>query len=439
MKTTVSILMLAVLTAVLPAAFRPQDITVHKLENGLNVLLLEDHDIPNIAYYTLFRVGSRNERPGLTGVSHFIEHMMFNGTTETGPGEFDRRMEFQGGSNNAYTADDMTVYTDWFPVGALEAMVKMEADRMQGLVFDPKVLESERGVVASERRMAVDNDNDALLAETVRATAIMAHPYHWDVIGWMSDIQSWKRDEILAYYRTFYAPNNAVLVVVGDFNSASLMDLIRKYYGPIPASPPPPVVTTVEPEQLGVRRVEIRKEAQTATYISAFHTPAFSHADYPALKLLDSILLRGESSRLYRRLVSESQLAVEVWGGISETIDPQLFHISAKPQSGVDPARLEAAIDEELQKICREGVTEKELQKAKNAFRADFYQPLQTISGQANVLVGAELLYGDFARLFQQVDEMSAVSALAVKEACARYLRPANRTVGVLVPEGGAK
>ena len=221
-----------------PATFGKEDVQVRQLANGLKVLLVEDHGIPNIALYTFFRVGSRNERPGLTGVSHFIEHMMFNGTAEFGPGEFDRRMEFLGGSNNAYTGDDMTAYTDWFPAAALDTMLRMESDRMQGLIFEPKVFESERGVVASERRLSVENNNDAILYENVRATAIMAHPYHWDVIGWMSDILGWKRDEVMAYYRTYYAPNNAVLVMVGDFDPVPALALIRKYYEPILASPP---------------------------------------------------------------------------------------------------------------------------------------------------------------------------------------------------------
>ena len=260
------LLCLALAAPFLDGAFRREDVKVHTLANGLKVLLLEDHDIPNIALYTFFRVGSRNERPGLTGVSHFIEHMMFNGSPKFGPGEFDRIMEFNGGANNAYTSEDVTAYTDWFPAAALEPMLEMEADRMQGLTFVPEVLESERGVIASERRMAVENNNDSLLAETVRATAIMAHPYHWDVIGWMSDILNWRRDEVAQYYRTFYAPNNAVMVVVGDFDTARTLELIRKYFDAIPSSTPPPPVTTVEPEQLGPRQVFIRKEAQSPSF-----------------------------------------------------------------------------------------------------------------------------------------------------------------------------
>ena len=238
-KTLVFVLSVIILTASLGASFRKEDVQVLKLDNGLKVLLVEDHGIPNIALFTFFRVGSRNERPGLTGSSHFIEHMMFNGTAKFGPGEFDRRMEFQGGSNNAFTSDDLTGYTDWFPASALEPMIEMEADRIQGLTFVPEVFESERGVIASERRLGVENDNDSILQENVRATAIMAHPYHWDVIGWMSDILSWRRDEVMAYYRTYYSPNNSVLILVGDFESVKALDLIKKYYGRIPAGTPP--------------------------------------------------------------------------------------------------------------------------------------------------------------------------------------------------------
>jgi zinc protease len=418
------------------AEFNRANITVRQLDNGLKILLYEDHDIPNIAYYTFFRVGSRNERPGLTGVSHFIEHMMFNGSAAFGPGEFDRIMEFNGGANNAYTSDDMTAYTDWFPRSALEKMMQMEADRMRGLLFDPVVLESERGVIASERRLGVENDNDSLLDETVRATAIMAHPYHWGVIGWMSDILSWKRDEINAYFRTYYAPNNAVLIVAGDFETAALMELIKKYYAGIPSSAPPPAVATVEPPQIGTRRVLLRKAAQIPSFQAVYHVPAVSHADFPALSLLETILLRGESSRLYRRLVSEAQLAISVSGGISQTIDPFLFYIQAKPRPGADLESLEKAMEEELGKIAS---TALEMEKAINAARTQFYAPLQTIAGKANMLGQAELILGGYEQLFTLVERFAAVTPAQVQEACRKYLNPDNKTVGTLVPDGGAQ
>lgn len=434
-----SVLLLPAACGLQAAEFRRENILVRQLDNGLKILLYQDHDIPNIAYYTFFRVGSRNERPGLTGVSHFIEHMMFNGSAAFGPGEFDRIMEFNGGANNAYTSDDMTAYTDWFPKVALEKMMRMEADRMRGLLLDPVVLESERGVIASERRLSVENDNDSLLDETVRATAIMAHSYHWGVIGWMSDILSWKRDEINAYFRTYYAPNNAVLVVTGDFETEAIMGLIKKYYGDIPAASPPPAVTTIEPQQIGTRRVQLHKAAQIPSFLAVYHVPAVSHPDFPALSLLETILLRGESSRLYRRLVSEAQLAISVSGGTSQTIDPFLFYIQAKPRPGADLELLEKTMEEEIEKIKQAGVSSLEMEKAVNSARTGFYSPLQTIAGKANMLGFTEVVFGGFENLFTIVDRFAAVTPAQVQDACRKYLNKDNKTVGTLVPDGGAQ
>jgi zinc protease len=438
-RTWLAIFFLATFALSLSAAFKKEDVKVHELANGLKVLLVEDHDIPNIALFTFFRVGSRNERPGLTGVSHFIEHMMFNGTPKIGPGEFDRHMEFRGGANNAYTADDMTAYTDWFPAAALEAMIEMEADRMQGLAFVPEVLESERGVVSSERRMSVENNNEGILNENVRATAIMAHPYHWDVIGWMSDILSWRRDEIMAYYKTYYAPNNAILVVVGDFEPARTLELIKKNYGPIKASPPPPPVSTIEPPQMGLKNVLIRKEAQAPSFMAVWHAPSAKDADYLPLSILAKPLLEGESSRLYRRLVREEELAIDVGGGAQETIDPFLFMIEVKPRPGADLDKIDRVIEEELAKVRNEGITPKEFEKAMNIVRSEFYMGLQTISGKANQLGTYELLYGDFGKMFTIMDDYAAVTPDRIKAAARKCFTEANKTVGKLIPEGGAK
>lgn len=433
------VLFLAVFTLSLSAAFKKEDVKVHKLDNGLKVLLVEDHNIPSVALYAFFRVGSRNERPGLTGVSHFIEHMMFNGTPQVGPGEFDRRMEFQGGRNNAFTSDDMTGYTDWFPPAALEAMIEMEADRIQGLALVPEVFESERGVIASERRLGVENDNDAILNENVRATAIMAHPYHWDVIGWMSDILSWRRDEVMAYYRTYYAPGNAILIVVGDIDPAKTLGLIQKYYGPVKASPAPPPVSTVEPPQMGTKTVIVRKEAQAPSFLAVWHAPSARDTDYLPLSILAKPLLEGESSRLYRRLVREEELAIDVGGGIQETIDPLLFSIDVKPRPGVDLDKIDRIIEEELAKVKAEGITPQEYAKAMNIIRNDFYMSLQTISGKASQLGSTELLYGDFARLFTVMDDYAAVKIDRIKEAAGKYFTDNNKTIGKLIPEGSAK
>ncbi|HPR89661.1 MAG TPA: pitrilysin family protein [bacterium] len=427
-------------TVSLAATFSKEHITSAKLDNGLKILLFEDHTIPNIAYFTFFRVGSRNERPGLTGVSHFIEHMMFNGTAQTGPGQLDKIMEFNGGSNNAYTSDDLTAYTDWFPAAALEKMMAIEADRMQGLAFVPEVLESERGVVASERRMSVENDNASLLDETVRATAIMAHPYHWSVIGWMSDIQNWRRDEIMAYYRTYYAPNNAVLVVVGDFSTTAILPMIKKYYGQIPASPTPTPVTTTEPEQIGPRRVMLHKPAQSPNFQMVWHAPACLDEDFPAMRVLEIALLHGESSRLYRSLVSDRQLAIDVHGGMQESLDPLLFGIYVDPRQEADPDTIEAAIETEIARIAAGGISEQELLKARNVIRTDFYRPQQSISGKANILGTAELLFGGWEELFAWPARFDTVTVAQVQNAAKKWLAPAKKTTGVLLPEeGGAE
>jgi zinc protease len=425
--------------SLLPGSFRKEDIKIHNLDNGLKILLLEDHSIPNVALFTYFRVGSRNERPGLTGVSHFIEHLMFKGTAKIGPGEFDTKMEFAGGANNASTSNDRTGYTDWFPAGILEKMIEMEADRMQGLTFDSKALESERQVIASERRMGVENNNDSILWENVLATAIMAHPYHWDVIGWMSDIQGWRRDEIIGYYKTFYSPNNAVLILVGDFVEVQALDLIKKYFGPIPAGTAPPDVVTVEPPQMGTKRVFIKKEAQVPSFQMVWHAPSVRDPGFYPTAVLSQALLRGESSRLYRRLVREEQLATAVFGGQGETIDPFLFAIYVQPRPDADLTKIEAVIEEELAKVKKDGLADSEIQKVVNAVRSDFYRGLQTISGKASQLAETEMTYGNFEKLFTIMDEYAAVKNPQIIEAANKYFSENNKTVGTLVPEGGQK
>jgi len=208
-----------------------QNIKTQTLANGMKVIVQEDHAIPNVAMYFFYKVGSRNEHPGATGLSHFFEHMMFNGARKYGPKEFDRNMEKNGGSNNAYTTNDVTVYTDWFPTSALELMFDMEADRIGDLAFDPKMIESERGVVYSERRSSVDNNNAGLLEELAEATAFEAHPYHWPVLGWPSDIESWTMEDLKNHWSMGYAPNNCVMVIVGDVQFDQVIALSRKFLG----------------------------------------------------------------------------------------------------------------------------------------------------------------------------------------------------------------
>ena len=407
----------------------------HKLANGMKLLIHEDHDIPNVALHLFFQVGSRNERTGVTGMSHFFEHMMFNGARKYGPKQFDVQMENNGGNNNAYTTEDVTVYTDWFPSTALELMFDMESDRIRDLAFDPKIVESERGVVYSERRTSVDNDNSGLLAEQLRATAIIAHPYHWPVIGWASDIEAWTLTDLKEHFRMGYAPNNCTVVVTGAVREADVLRLARKYFEPIPSHTPPPPVRTKEPEQLGERRVTVRKVAQSPILMAAYHTPEAKHGDTPALEILARILTTGRSSRLYRRMVDTDQSVSSVDASQDWNIDPGLFTINAQVRPGISTAAVEKSLDEELGRLMRDGVKDDELNKARNLILVDFYKGIRTIASKANAIGRFEIYLGDHRRLNTYTSDMGKVTAADVQRVAKKYLTSRNRTVATLEPE----
>ena len=418
-----------------PAAAQGFDIRTHTLKNGMKLLVQEDHSIPNVALYLFYRVGSRNERPGITGISHFFEHMMFNGAKKYGPGEFDRVMESSGGSNNAYTSQNVTVYQDWFPRSALERIFDLEADRIQHLSFNPEIVESERGVIASERRNAVDANNAGMLNEQLWAAAYTAHPYQWPVVGWMSDIEAWTLDDLKNHFKMGYSPSNTTLVVTGDVTFDEVVALAQKYLEPIPANPPPPAVATTEPAQLGERRIAVRKFAQLPMLQIGYHVPATSHADYYALQALETILFSGQSSRMYKRLVDKDQLALSVGGGSDFAFDPTLFEVSAQPKAGVDPAAVEKAIYEELDRVKADAVTSEELEKAKNILLSGFYRTINTISGRSNAIGTYEVFFGDYRKLFTAAEDFAKVTTADVQRVAKQYFTADNRTVATLVPE----
>jgi len=408
------------------------------LENGLEVIVWPDHDIPNVALYYFVRAGARNEYPGITGLSHFFEHMMFSGTSKLDPGEFDRIMEAAGGANNAYTSNDLTVYQDWFPRSALDVILELESDRLQNLDFDPDVVESERGVVQSERRTRVDNNNLLKLLEQVRATAYVAHPYQFPVIGWPSDIASWTEEDLTAYYQTYYAPNNIVMVIVGDVTSDEVFAHVEDYFEDIRAQDPPAPVRTVEPEQQGERRVVIETDAQTPMLHIAFHAGSAADADALATTMLRRILVDGDSSRLHRLLVEEEQLAISVGGFEYAGFDPGLvyFYLVLPPDG--DLAVVEQRMFEALQRVAEEGVSEEELTKARNIALAEFWRGLATINGKAQALGEAAIFHGSYERLFDLPQEIESLSADDVRRVAAKILRRNNATVGVLrAPQTG--
>ena len=410
----------------------PPDIQSVTLENGLEIIVWPDHDIPNVALYYLVRAGGRNAYPGITGLAHFFEHMMFNGTEDLEPGEFDRIMEAAGGQNNAYTSNDLTVYQDWFPRSAIDIVFELESERLQNLAFDPEAIETERGVIVSERRARVDNDISSRLLEQVRATAYVAHPYQFPIIGWPSDIQSWTKEDLEDFYKTYYAPNNITMVVVGDVTPGEILDLAEEYLENMPAEDPPADVRTVEPPQAGERRIVIEADAQTPMLHLAFHAGSAADPGTLPMSLLLNILVDGDSSRLHRLLVEEEQLAISIGGFQYEGFDPGLVYLYATLPPGGDLGLLEARIFEELARVADEGVSNEELAKARNIALADFWRSMATINGKAAGIGEAAVFHGGFETLFQRPQQVEAVSTDDLKSAAQSVFRRGNATIGLL-------
>ena len=412
-----------------------REIAVKTLKNGLTVIVWPDHDVPNVAMYTLYRAGSRNERPGITGISHFFEHMMFNGSKNYPSGDYDRLLEAAGGSNNAYTSENVTCYQNWVPKGALETIFRLEADRICCLSLDSTAVESERGVVYSERRTTTDDSAESFLDEQVQATAFVAHPYGMPVIGWPSDIERWSQADLRNYFRTYYAPNNATMIFAGDVTPEEIFALAARHLEGIPAQAPPPAVRTVEPPQLGERRVVVRRPGQVPYLQVAFHAGRANDPDVETLDLLSTILTGGESSRLYRRLVDRDQVSIGLYDYFLRGFDPGLYRIlvTVSPDKGVEAC--EKSLLDELAKVGRDGVTQAELKKAMNVAVMNFWRRMATIDGKAATLGDAQVFRGDWRDAFAAPDRYARVTARDIQSAAKRLFDEKNRTVGIFLPE----
>lgn len=413
----------------------PDDVKTFSLPNGMKFLVLEDHSIPTANMYLFWKVGARNEVHGITGLSHFFEHMMFNGSKNYGPKQFDRVMEANGGSNNAYTTENVTVYTDWFQKDALETIFKLESDRIANLSIDSAMVESERGVVLSERSTGLENSNFRLLSELVKSTAFSEHPYMLPVIGFESDIKSWTQQDLEDYFKTYYSPNNATVVVVGDITLAQVRTLADQYMAPIPARGLPPRVRTVEPPQNGERRVTTYKDVSTPNILLAYHTPETGHADYYALDLLNNLLSSGNSSRLTKSLVMDTTIASQAFSYMADGFDPNLFYIYAVAADGVSAGALETEVQAQIDRLIKAGVSEEELQKVKNQKLMEFYRGLQTINGKANNLGTYEVFFGDYRKLYEAPRLFEKVTPADIQRVAATYFTKRNGTVGYLLPE----
>ncbi len=410
----------------------PSEIRSLTLDNGLKIIVWPDHDIPNVVMYNYVRAGGRNEYPGITGVSHFFEHMMFLGTENLAPGEFDTVMEAAGGRNNAYTSSDVTVYQDWFPRSALQTIFEIEADRFENLQLFSDTVESEREVVYSERRSSVDNNNIGKLFEQMLATAYVAHPYQFPVIGWPSDIESWTVQDLQDYYQTYYAPNNRTIVIVGDVTTEEIFGLADQYFAPIPAQEPPPPIRTVEPKQEGTRRIIVEAPAQAPLLHIAFHGPAAADPQSLHVNLLLNILVTGGSSRLHQSLVEDDNIALSVDGFQLEGFDPGLVYFYATLPPDADVVQVEARLFEELQHVIDDGISDAELSKARNIMLADFWREMATIDGKASTLGEFEVFYGGYESLFDLPETLEAITPDDLQAAAAAIFDDDNMTVGVL-------
>jgi predicted Zn-dependent peptidase len=414
------------------------DVVRTMLPNGMTVLTLENHSVPSITLYLYFKVGSRNEHRGITGISHLFEHMMFNGSEKFPPKSFDQTIEAGGGYSNGSTWWDYTNYWEEFSPAALDRVLELEADRMRALRIDEQNLEQERGIVLNERLLRVDNSVDGTLFERLWAEAFLASPYRWPVVGWAEDLKTGIRlEDAKRYFRTYYAPNNCVLVLVGDFATRPTLEKIRRLWKDVPAAEPPRPVSDPEPPQLGEKRVVIHKEAQSPMLGIGFKAPGFAGAraaDLPAFTVLGTILGEGRSSPLYRKLVDETQLCTNVSVFVPSFAMTSLATFIFELAPGKDPAAVEKELDAILAKV-QQGVDEKDLARARNQIEADFLRGLVGNEGRGSNLGYYEALRGDWKEMYRLLDAYRKTTAAEVRRVAKTYLVPQNRTVAILLPE----
>jgi len=421
-----------------------RDVIRTQLDNGLRVVLRPLVGVPVASLFVWYRVGSRNEVEGRTGISHWVEHMLFKGTEQFPAGEADRLVAREGGYRNAMTYLDWTTYFETLPADRFDLALRIEADRMVNSPFHPEEVELERTVVISERQ-GYENYPDFLLNEELTATAIRVHPYRHETIGWLCDLRSITRDELYEHYRTYYAPDNAVLVAVGGFEADALLRRIEELFGPIPRGPGAPPVRGVEPPQRGERRLIVRGPGGTTYVQVAFHAPPASHEDFFPLVVIDTVLngaralgvfrssSPSRSSRLYRALV-EADLALDVSTFLLPTIDPYLYSCTVTVRAERSAEEVERVLLRELDRLQEEPVSQEELEKAIKQTRAEFVYGSESVTDQAYWLGFAETVVSP-EWLDTYLDRVAAVTADDIQRVARRYLVADNRTVGWFLPD----
>lgn len=415
------------------------DVTKHTLENGMTVILKPSHDAPIITWIVMYRIGSRNERTGQTGISHWVEHMMFKGTEQFPAGVLDKAIDKMGGQWNAFTSHDYTGYYETMPADKIDLALQIEADRMVNCTFEPDEVESERTVIISERSM-YENQPTFWLGEEVSAAAFRVHGYHHEIIGDLADLKTMTRDDLYGHYQQHYTPANAIAVAVGAFDRDEMLAKIEAHYASIPTNPRPHLFTREEPPQQGERRVEIVRPGSTAFIDIAYRAPAATQsADWFALKVLDAVLsgpgggIGNKTTRLYKALV-ESELSVGVYGSLQASIDPHLYSSTIVVRDDKTPADCEAAFDAVIDDVRENCITADELARAKKQLRAAYAYGNERVTSQAFAYARAENV-GDHTWVDTYPEHVEAVTLDDVARVASQYLSRHNRTVGYLIPQ----
>ena len=413
--------------------------TVHRwrLGNGLTILLLADSTAPVATYHTWYKVGSRHEKPGKTGLAHLFEHLMFNETENLKAGKFDRKLEENGAETNAATWVDWTYYYESLPADRLKLAIQLEAERMALLVLREPLITSEKEVVANERRYRVDDDVEGAANELLYKTAFSKHPYGWPTIGWMEDIEGFTPDDCVSFYKTYYAPNNATLVVVGHIRERDVLLAIRDAYGSIESQPIPPEDIVPEPTQVERRVLEIRKPTATEKLLIAFKGPALGDADHATMSVLSEVLFGGRASRLYRELVVEREMATDLRGWVSTFRDPGLFECWATARASHTTHEMQRVMEDAFARLRADVATEEELARAKARLELSLLQQLETIPGKAEQIGFYETVLGDPSHAFTRIAAFRRTTVGDLRRVARRYLLEQSQTIVRVLPESG--
>jgi len=406
-----------------------------ELSNGLPVLLHEDHAVPVVTFQVFYRCGSRDEQPGQTGISHLLEHMMFNGSEGYPPKAFDRLLEAAGGSSNGYTWKDLTAYMETFPPAALPLVLDMESDRMRSLAITEENLEQERGIVAEERRWDVDNDNDGAQWEALVSLMFQAHPYRDPVVGWMEDIQALSLEELQGWYDACYAPANSLIVLAGDFDPALATEGLQEAFGALEPGQVRTPPAWNEPQQAGLRRADLHRPAGQISLVVGYVGPASMHADQATLELVDHMLSSGRSSLLVDRLVHRDALLADVSTSLIPLDQASLFLVQASLAEAVEVDRALAAIESVVAGLATAPPAPERLERARRQAEMMLYEDLERVEDRADLLGSWELYFGGVARLAERPAAWSAITGEQIQRAVSAWLGPRRRNVVVLFPE----